>query len=328
MSTIAAQPFSGTYRAQPEPSSFALRGAPLRRLLVPRLAVGRRGNAARRRRRSDARGVRARRLHLRRRAGRDEGERARAGVLRRRAPPRDHVPLDGGSPRRRRAGLAIDGDLTIRGVARPVTARRSLRPTATGQLRRGQRGLRLRRPVDRRDFGLDWQMQLPGGGNAVGWDVRGWTSICCSCERTQMLTRDVLLVSGSLRRGSVQHRRSCGRRRMRSPSGVGRVWLDGIAALHPYDGGMGDAERAPAAVERLRRTIAAADAVLIATPEYNGSVPGGPQELGRLGIAPVPRQRLARQAGRGDRRQHGDPRHRLGTGPAAQVARVSRPERA
>jgi hypothetical protein len=29
-----------------------------------------------------------------------------------------------------------------------------------------------------------------------------WTSICCSSETTQMLTGDVLFVSGSLRRGS------------------------------------------------------------------------------------------------------------------------------
>jgi hypothetical protein len=24
---------------------------------------------------------------------------------------------------------------------------------------------------DRRDFGFEWQMELPGDGNAVGWDV-------------------------------------------------------------------------------------------------------------------------------------------------------------
>jgi chromate reductase, NAD(P)H dehydrogenase (quinone) len=57
-------------------------------------------------------------------------------------------------------------------------------------------------------------------------------------------------------------------------SGTGQAWLDGIAALSPYSED-DDGERAPAAVERLRRTIAVADAVLIATPEYNGSIPGG-----------------------------------------------------
>lgn len=37
-----------------------------------------------------------------------------------------------------------------------------------------------------------------------------------------------------------------------------------------------DAEgRTPASVQKLRQEIAAADAVIVATPEYNGSLPGG-----------------------------------------------------
>jgi chromate reductase len=85
--------------------------------------------------------------------------------------------------------------------------------------------------------------------------------------------RRVLLVSGSLRRGS--HNTALLREATNAlPNDVAYMWLDGIAALPPYceddDGG-----RAGAAVERLRATIAAADAVLIATPEYNGALPGG-----------------------------------------------------
>jgi chromate reductase, NAD(P)H dehydrogenase (quinone) len=83
----------------------------------------------------------------------------------------------------------------------------------------------------------------------------------------------VLLVSGSLRE------RSFNTALLRAaanalPDGVDHAWLDGIAALPPYNED-DDGEQAPAAVERLRRTIAAVDAVLIATPEYNGAVPGG-----------------------------------------------------
>ena len=81
---------------------------------------------------------------------------------------------------------------------------------------------------------------------------------------------EVLLVSGSLRRGSYN---SALLRDAANalPNGVGHAWLDGLAELPHYrEGGP-----APAAVERLRRTIAAADGVLIATPEYNGSIPGG-----------------------------------------------------
>jgi hypothetical protein len=32
-------------------------------------------------------------------------------------------------------------------------------------------GLDLQATLDRRNFGLDWQAELPEGGNAVGWDV-------------------------------------------------------------------------------------------------------------------------------------------------------------
>ena len=88
-----------------------------------------------------------------------------------------------------------------------------------------------------------------------------------------MLKGDVLLVSGSLRRGSY-NTELLREAANALPSGVGHVWLDGIAGLPPYRED-DDGEGAPAAVERLRRTIAAADAVLIATPEYNGSIPGG-----------------------------------------------------
>ncbi len=83
---------------------------------------------------------------------------------------------------------------------------------------------------------------------------------------------DVLLVSGSLRRGS--YNTALLREAANAlPGGVDHTWLDGIAALPPYSED-DDGERAPAAAVRLRRTIAAAEAVLIATPEYNGSIPG------------------------------------------------------
>ena len=41
------------------------------------------------------------------------------------------------------------------------------RPSGFGEIA----GLQLRPSFDRREFGFDWQMQLPGGGNAVGWEV-------------------------------------------------------------------------------------------------------------------------------------------------------------
>jgi polyisoprenoid-binding protein YceI len=67
--------------------------------------------------------------------------------------------------------VAVDGELTIRGVTRPVAASGRYappRPSSFGEVA----GLQLQTTFDRREFGFDWQMELPGGGNAVGWDVQ------------------------------------------------------------------------------------------------------------------------------------------------------------
>jgi polyisoprenoid-binding protein YceI len=64
----------------------------------------------------------------------------------------------------------VDGELTIRGVTRPVTATGQCappRPSSFGEIA----GLQLHTSFDRREFGFDWQMELPGGGDAVSWDV-------------------------------------------------------------------------------------------------------------------------------------------------------------
>ena len=64
----------------------------------------------------------------------------------------------------------IDGELTIRGVTKPVTARGSV---ATGANMTGAEvvGLDLEATIDRRDYGLNWQAQLPTGGDVLAWDV-------------------------------------------------------------------------------------------------------------------------------------------------------------
>jgi polyisoprenoid-binding protein YceI len=67
--------------------------------------------------------------------------------------------------------VAVDGELTIRGVTRLVSASGHYappRPSSFGEVA----GLQLQTTFDRREFGFDWQMELPGGGNAVGWDVQ------------------------------------------------------------------------------------------------------------------------------------------------------------
>jgi chromate reductase len=82
----------------------------------------------------------------------------------------------------------------------------------------------------------------------------------------------VLGISGSLRRDSY----NSGLVRAAAdllPSGAELEVFDGLKAIPPYDAD-DDVELAPAPVTALRDAIAAADAVLIATPEYNASIPG------------------------------------------------------
>jgi chromate reductase len=82
----------------------------------------------------------------------------------------------------------------------------------------------------------------------------------------------ILGLSGSLRSGS--HNTSLLRAAALSlPSGVELEVYDGLRDLPPYDADL-DVEPAPAAVAALREAIAASDGVLIATPEFNGSIPG------------------------------------------------------
>jgi len=52
------------------------------------------------------------------------------------------------------------------------------------------------------------------------------------------------------------------------------LFVEGDLRLPLYDGDLEDAEGIPPAVSRLAAEIAAADAVVIATPEYNKALPG------------------------------------------------------
>jgi chromate reductase len=82
----------------------------------------------------------------------------------------------------------------------------------------------------------------------------------------------ILGISGSLRQGSYNTSL------LRVAAGLlpddvqFEVW-GGLKEVPPYDED-DDTDEAPAAVAAFREAIAGADAVLIATPEYNSSVPG------------------------------------------------------
>lgn len=92
----------------------------------------------------------------------------------------------------------------------------------------------------------------------------------------------VLGISGSLRRDSLNSAllRAAAER---LPAGVELVEFGRLRDIPPYDadleaetapGAGGEPEGTPDAVRELREAIRSADAVLIATPEYNHSIPG------------------------------------------------------
>ena len=56
------------------------------------------------------------------------------------------------------------------------------------------------------------------------------------------------------------------------PEGVELDVYRGLAEIPAYDQDLDDLQ--PEEVERLKRAIATADAILISTPEFNGSIPG------------------------------------------------------
>jgi chromate reductase len=82
----------------------------------------------------------------------------------------------------------------------------------------------------------------------------------------------ILAISGSLRRDS-HNSRLLRHIAERAPAGIELEIWDDLRSIPPYDAD-DDREPAPAPVAELRRAIASADALLIATPEYNASIPG------------------------------------------------------
>lgn len=169
MSHTAVQPFAGTYRAQPEPSSFAFA---VRHSGVFRYRGSLSDVAATLRGDGDALTLEG----TARVASISVAEPAamRASVLGPEFFDAEHHPeiaFRSTAVRLAEDGTAeVEGELTIRGVTRPVTA--GGRYAAPRQASFGEvAGLQLHARVDRREFGFDWQQPLPGGGVAVGWEV-------------------------------------------------------------------------------------------------------------------------------------------------------------
>jgi chromate reductase len=83
----------------------------------------------------------------------------------------------------------------------------------------------------------------------------------------------VLGISGSLRRDSLNSAllRAAAER---LPAGAELVEFDRLREVPPYDEDVETEATTPEVVEALREAVRSTDAVLIATPEYNHSIPG------------------------------------------------------
>ncbi|MFC9692543.1 NADPH-dependent FMN reductase [Kribbella sp. NPDC056951] len=83
----------------------------------------------------------------------------------------------------------------------------------------------------------------------------------------------ILGISGSLRAGSLNTALLRAAQKY-APAGVTIDLYDGLAELPHYNGDLDTEENLPVQARELRDLIRAADGVLIATPEYNYSIPG------------------------------------------------------
>jgi len=67
--------------------------------------------------------------------------------------------------------LVVNGELTVKGNTKPVVARGEVSGPLLGPDENERLGIDLETKVDRHDYGLDWQMDLPGGGGVLGDEV-------------------------------------------------------------------------------------------------------------------------------------------------------------
>lgn len=82
----------------------------------------------------------------------------------------------------------------------------------------------------------------------------------------------IIGISGSLRRGS--YNTSLLRAAAQLMPGSAQLAIETIAGTPLYDGDLEAAEGIPQPVASLKEAVAAADGLLLVTPEYNNSLPG------------------------------------------------------
>ena len=68
--------------------------------------------------------------------------------------------------------LTVRGEITIRGITKPVELTGTISEPITDGYGQERLGLKLETTVDRTEFGLDWNMPLPSGEPALANEVK------------------------------------------------------------------------------------------------------------------------------------------------------------
>ena len=68
--------------------------------------------------------------------------------------------------------LVVDGQLTLKGVTRPVELRGAVTEPIEDPYGKRRLGIELETTIDRRAFGIDWNAELPAGGQVLANDVQ------------------------------------------------------------------------------------------------------------------------------------------------------------
>src|SRR4051794_14494246 len=67
--------------------------------------------------------------------------------------------------------VELTGTLTMRGLARPISARGTFRGPIEDPYGQRRAAVDLVAAIDRRDWGMIFQARLPAGGDVLGWEV-------------------------------------------------------------------------------------------------------------------------------------------------------------
>jgi polyisoprenoid-binding protein YceI len=67
--------------------------------------------------------------------------------------------------------VELEGALTMRGIERPIVARGTYRRPIEDIYGERRAAIDLAASIDRRDWGMDFQAQLPAGGDVLSWEV-------------------------------------------------------------------------------------------------------------------------------------------------------------